>query len=218
MGSILDACAERERETHENKSNDVIPKNKLAIIGFTGKAKSGKDTAAEVFRELAGCDNCEVMSFAQPLKEIAMIFGFTREQCYNQDLKEVVDEFWGITPRKFLQLTGTEMFRNHFREDCWTKLFERRIINLKKEITGPKCVLVTDVRFPNEVDCIRRLGGSIFKIQRPSLSTSSNMYRHPSEIYIDELKADLIITNDYDNLDDYKLHCKEIFMEWVNKK
>ena len=188
----------------------------LAIIGFTGKAKSGKDTAAEVFRELAGYDNCEVMSFAQPLKEIAMIFGFTREQCYNQELKEVVDEFWGITPRKFLQLTGTEMFRNHFREDCWTKLFTRRIIDLQKKKTVPKFVLVTDVRFPNEVDCIRRLGGFIFKIQRPSLSTSSNMYKHPSEIYIDELQADLIITNDCENLDDYKSRCKNIFMEWID--
>ena len=38
------------------------------------------------------------------------IFGFTKEQVYG-DLKDVVDSEWGVTPRKVLQIMGTELFQ-----------------------------------------------------------------------------------------------------------
>lgn len=230
MSSIVDRIMEDEDRRWEEKCGamrdsriKLMQTLKLPrVIGFAGKAKSGKDTAASVLDKYVGSGNCATMAFADPLKQIAMIFGFTKEQCYDQSKKEIEDEFWGITPRKFLQITGTECFRNNFRTDCWTKLLEKRVLDIRKRMAGgemvPWLILVTDVRFPNEVDCIKSLGGIVVKVTRPTIDTSGNMYKHPSEVFIDELKADISIENTFDNVDDYKSHCKNIFMEWLKKE
>ena len=230
MGSVIDRILEDEEREHEirykaMKKARIEAMKKLdlpRVIGFTGKAKSGKDTAASVLVHEIGSGNCTTMAFADPLKQIAMIFGFTKEQCYDQSKKEIEDEFWGITPRKFLQITGTECFRNNFRTDCWTKLLEKRVLDIRKRMAEgemvPWLILVTDVRFPNEVDCIKSLGGIVVKVTRPTIDTSGNMYKHPSEVFIDELKADISIENTFDNVDDYKSHCKTMFMEWLKKE
>lgn len=227
MSSTIDEAIDNERNAGStcNNAKEFFQKdsmhyyvknnNKPLIIGFTGKAKSGKDTAAEVLKSLGGC-NVKSMAFADPLKEIGRIFGFSNSQMYDQEEKEKIDSFWGVTPRKFLQITGTECFRQQFREDCWTKLLERRVTkcdDFLKEgfLHAPWIILVTDVRFPNEVECIQRLGGTICKVERPSLNTSGEMYKHPSEIFIDELHADILIRNTFDNVNEYKAHCVAVF-------
>lgn len=230
MGSIIDNLMEEEERKWDEQHKamvtariEAMKKMKLPrVIGFTGKAKSGKDTAAAVLSSYIGSGNCTTIAFADPLKQIAMIFGFTKDQCYDQTKKEIEDEFWNITPRKFLQIIGTECFRNNFRTDCWTKLLEKRVLDIKTRMEQgelvPWLILVTDVRFPNEVECIKQLGGVVVKVTRPSIDTSGTMYKHPSEIFIDELDADISIENTFDNVDDYKSHCKNMFMEWLKKE
>jgi len=50
-------------------------------------------------------------SFADPIKYgCKEMFGFSDEQCWG-NLKEIVDERYGVTPREILQVMGTEMLR-----------------------------------------------------------------------------------------------------------
>ena len=97
------------------------------IIGLTGHAKSGKDTLAGALWTYAalgkqfkgGRTEWHKLAFADGIRKIGKIFGFTEEQMTNQELKETfVHPVWNITPRVFMQRVGSEMFRNHLDKDC----------------------------------------------------------------------------------------------------
>lgn len=193
-------------------------KNFPLILGLTGHAKSGKDTAAYDLIEFLSSDriNVKKIAFADPIRKIGTIFGFTPQQMSDQNLKETFcnPNFPLVTPRKFMQLVGSEMFRNHLDKDCWVKVAS---ITLGREIEEAKSfldrfadlypddgkiypnsvILISDVRFPNEAEMIRLLGGKIVKISRPSLATgTAGWMKHESEKYIDQIDADISIVND----------------------
>ena len=199
------------------------PKRTL-LIGVTGLAGTGKDTATvmltcmhhllknfdetgvnnnpspytSIDETLTIIRNTHVvpMSFADPLKEIACVVGFTREQVHNQSLKNKVDDFWGITPRKFLQMCGTEMFRKVWRDDVWVEIMRKRIHKYSNEFykdeTKVGAVIIPDVRFPNEVAMIQEEGGTVVRITREGISQMN----HDSENQISSLPVDLEIKND----------------------
>jgi len=102
-----------------------------------------------------------------------------------------------LTPREALQQLGTEWGRRMW-PDTWIAFGLRRARRLLEEerIAQPahaltfkpnyvieRCSLVaiSDIRFVNEVKAIRALGGEVWKVVRPSLDTSGNMYTHASE-------------------------------------
>src|SRR5437868_1800318 len=95
------------------------------LIGIVGRKGVGKDTAADFICREYGFMK---MAFAGPLKEICRIlFGFNDEQL-NGELKEIIDEGWGVSPRRALQFIGTDLFRKHIGgllningEDFWVR-------------------------------------------------------------------------------------------------
>ena len=216
----------------------TILRNPL-YIGFTGAAKAGKDTAADALAlHLKSLGyNVLRMSFAEPLKKIGEIFGFTKEQMTDQNLKEVVDDFWGITPRKFMQLVGTEMFRNNLCHDCWVKLLIKRAqmaIEQTPKYTGGsnptinealRCrgnedvlwvpdaiILISDVRFENEAEGIIKEGGFVVRIKRPSLIQSDESWRnHASEKMLAPIFIKDRIINDC-SLEEYRSKVIEKFV------
>lgn len=106
------------------------------LIGLVAPKQSGKDTIADY---LCMKYSFKKYNFADPLKEgIGKIFGFTNEQLYGDD-KEVIDPFWGVSPREVLQKVGTELFQyelprvmDEFKDmgrTFWVKCFERWYIN-----------------------------------------------------------------------------------------
>lgn len=176
------------------------------IIGITGRKYNGKDTLGDVFiKELL----FEKLSFANNLKKaVKDIFDFTDEQIYGNK-KEDVDEFWKISPRQVMQFIGTDLFRNQMKkilpndnEDIWVKCVEKQILNDKH-----KHFVITDVRFQNEVDMIKKYGGIIIKIIRPSIIDIST---HASEQNIDNIIADYDIINN-GSVDDLKKHVFTLF-------
>lgn len=142
------------------------------IIGFTGYARSGKDTAAGFLQEMG----FTLFHFADPLKEAARaIFSFNERQLYG-DLKETVDPYWGFSPREALQRFGTDAMRNNFDQGIWVKALLRRI----KAHSGP--VTIADVRFPNEAAAIELLGGLLVRVSRPGVLAVN---AHASETALD---------------------------------
>ena len=192
----------------------------ILIVGFTGRAKSGKSTAANALGTWLYHNYCipvNVKAFADPIREIGNIFGFTDHQMSFQDLKEKVDERWGISPRKFMQLVGSEMFRTHICPDAWVKhMFEIGIpewVNNVKErseynfdrVCADKSVyacMIGDVRFKNEAEAIQERGGIIVRINRPGVDSISNgVQNHVSEKEFDLIHADIVVTNDFPDVD-----------------
>lgn len=164
------------------------------IIGITGKKFSGKDTLGNYFVQNY---HYEQIAYADALKDaVKCIFDFDDEQLYGSK-KEEVDEFWGETPRHVLQFVGTDLFRNHTCElmphvgkNIWVQVVKRKIINKMKKNPNA-CFVITDARFPNEVDVVKQLGGTVIKLKRTNNSDDT----HESEVLIDSLPCDYEFEN-----------------------
>jgi hypothetical protein len=136
------------------------------IIGLVGFIGSGKGTVGDIL-ETQGFSKD---SFAKPLKDACSImFGWPRELLegdteVSRKWREEPDSFWSekfgysFTPRLALQLMGTEAGRNVFHQDVW-------VISLLNRAKG-KDVVVTDVRFKNEINYIQQNGGVIVRVRR----------------------------------------------------
>ena len=158
------------------------------IIGLGYKARSGKDTVAEYLVKNHGYFR---RAFADSLKEACKaIFHLSDEQVYG-DLKEVKDEFWGTTPRDILQRVGTEALRMGYHPDVW-------VMSLKRFILDSNCPnwVISDVRFPNEAEAIKELGGIVVRVDREKRDDISAGYKHPSEISMDQYEGwDRVLDN-----------------------
>jgi len=188
------------------------------IIGLSGYAKSGKDTVAEIIREIQP-DKWQIKKFSGKLKTIASIMlGIPEYLFENQDFKsEILGEEWWknygdfyhqTTVRDFLQLLGTDAIRNGLHSNAWVNA----LMADYKPTNEPKMVLdngvkvydidspdfkmpnwiITDCRFPNEAEAIKDRGGIIIRIDRPGVEPVN---AHPSEIALDNWDFDYKIAN-----------------------
>jgi hypothetical protein len=166
------------------------------IIGITGKMMSGKDTFADGIIEKY--PHVKKYSFAKPMKDILInIFGFSESEVYTSGGKETMNPFWDITPRKLLQILGTDMFRNVWRDDVWVKCAE---LYLEQH----RDVIIPDVRFDNEAQMIKRRGGFIVRI----ICDTKIQDEHLSEKGISFGLCDDTIYND-DTIEELKIKAKE---------
>ena len=138
------------------------------IIGICGLIGSGKGTVADVLVE----QGYKKVSFADKLKDgVAAIFGWDRTMLEgdtddSREWREQEDVFWTeetgrtITPRIVLQEFGTECMREGFHNGVWVSLLKKHVID------NPGYYVVPDVRFRNEQNMIRDLGGEIWQVKR----------------------------------------------------
>jgi dephospho-CoA kinase len=184
------------------------------IIGIIGKKGVGKDTLVDY---LISKYNIEKYSFADPLKKTLIeLFCLKEEQVYQQDLKEVIDSRWGITPREMMQIFGTEIIQkkiNEFFPTIKTKprlFWVQHFINTYQERikTNPNLIIIiSDVRFIHEVEAIKEIGGKLIRLTRPNKSDNDNQSfsQHSSETELDNYHMiDNFIINDGDIKDLYK--------------
>jgi hypothetical protein len=138
------------------------------IIGVAGFAGSGKGTVSDLLVDEYGFNK---LAFADPLKDAtAAIFGWPRhllegDTKESRDFRETPDPWWSerfgfkVLPRWALQKLGTEGAREVLSDSIWVNALEKRIGNIRK-------VVVTDVRFPNEVEKIKELHGFNIRVVR----------------------------------------------------
>ena len=94
-----------------------------------------------------------------------MIEGDTKE---SREWREQTDTWWAdklnipnFSPRLALQLVGTDSLRNHFNEGIWFMTLENRVRKNPEQH-----VVISDVRFPNEIEFIKNQGGILLKVNR----------------------------------------------------
>jgi hypothetical protein len=140
------------------------------IIGFVGFIGSGKDTAADYLVNFHGFRRD---SFANTLKDaVANVFGWDRtllegRTTQAREWREQVDPWWAerlgmphLTPRWVLQYWGTEVCRQGFHDDIWIASLENKMRKTTDNI------VISDVRFPNEIKAIHNAGGIVVRVKR----------------------------------------------------
>lgn len=144
----------------------------MHIIGIVGFIGSGKGTVGQY---LVKNHNFIETSFAGTLKDaVSAIFCWPRDllegdTTESREWREQIDPWWSkkmgrpVTPRWVLQYIGTDVMRMHFNTNIWIWSVEKQILDKQKS------VVITDVRFPNEVNLLRELGGKIIWVRRPDL-------------------------------------------------
>jgi len=143
----------------------------MAVIGLLGFIGAGKGTVSEYLVEN---HNYIQDSFASSLKDAcSVIFSWPRhllegDTDESRTWREQIDVWWAkelsipnFTPRLALQLVGTDSLRNHFHQDIWFLTTKNRIQN-----NPDQNVVISDVRFPNEINMIRELGGKLVQVKR----------------------------------------------------
>ena len=201
---------------------------KSIVIGLCGNAGTGKDSATEFLLHYPRSLRCTRFALADPIREIGKIFGFTMEQMTDRTLKEAMDDFWKVSPRYFMQRVGTEMFRKQWRDDVWIELAHRRILDLslpyEYEVGFPKgligcrrIIFISDIRFPNEAEFVKKIGGYVVKIQRDGFSkTGENL--HDSEKFIASIPQDVLIRNDCKNAHEWTWKFTTELMRFLTNK
>jgi hypothetical protein len=140
------------------------------IIGFVGLIGSGKDTAASFLVEKHGFKRD---SFASSVKDsLSAIFGWDRELLEgitdeSRNWRNRVDSWWAarlgiedLTPRLMMQHFATNVCRHHLHSDLWVASLENRLRQCSDNI------VITDVRFSNEIAAIHSAGGIVVRIKR----------------------------------------------------
>ena len=122
-----------------------------------------------------------------------------------------MSEEWGMTYREFLQKLGTEALRSNLHENVWinalfsdykaktvavgTSEFD---ITEKDELSN---WIITDTRFPNEMDAVKSKNGLVIKVERSlklrkGYDTPNETDLHPSETSLDNYTEwDYVIEN-----------------------
>ena len=107
-----------------------------------------------------------------------------------------------MTYREFLQKLGTEAMRDGLHTNVWVNaLFAdyRAIERIpEKRMSIMPNWIITDMRFPNEMDAVKDKGGVTIRVNRPvhSLSQENNAVQlHPSETALDNAEFDYVIEN-----------------------
>ena len=167
------------------------------IIGVTGIRGAGKDTLAGMLGELYGFRR---IAFADRLyQEVAEAFGVTVEFLQNRGLKEQLRPELGLahcqdpafvaaalkvclspvanSARAVLQVWGTE-YRRAVDDDYWLRAAQVQMLQT------PGHVVITDVRYRNEADLLRDMGGMLVRVVRPAIYAAwetDPRSQHPSE-------------------------------------
>jgi len=202
------------------------------IIGISGFQGAGKDTVADYLQNIHGFKRD---SFAATLKDaVAAVFGWDRELLEGRtresgEWRETVDVWWAnrlnmpdLTPRLVLQKWGTEVARRAWHDDTWIASLENKLNRAHNDI------VITDVRFPNEIAAVRNAGGIVIRVVRgpepdwyatalganagilPDQELLKQLNIHPSETAWIGTEFDAVIDNNADGLDPLFAQVKDL--------
>ena len=178
------------------------------LIGFAGKAGSGKDYAANRLSYLVQGKTLKHYKLADPIKQFCRLVFDWNEDHTDGDLKETASKL-GVTPRQAMQWLGTEWGRK-IDPDCWVNHCLRKIyrdMHCNQVVTvknssqrtfknlRTQVATITDIRFRNEAEALLSWGGYLIFLEGGGLQ--GQVANHASESSVESVKplSDIIIDN-----------------------
>ena len=166
----------------------VIKTNSDAGAGYGVLDVTRKDKDFVEYAEKELWPFVKVYHFADTLKALSVqLFNIPPRNVYGDDehKNKPLDYKWEDMPtetgktghmsaREFLQYFGTTIVRE-INNDAWV---EATVANLQYE--GSSVALIPDVRFPNEVEAIKKAGGVVVRMERDPFNDD-----HPCESALD---------------------------------
>lgn len=153
------------------------------IIGLYSPAPgSGKTTLARYL----SYENYVILPFAEPLKRMTRVLlmnlGYGPleiDELLTEDKERLLPQI-RTTTRHILQTLGTEFGRGCIHPDLWLFCWQARA---DRFLQAGASVICDDVRFHNEADLIRSMGGEIWHLSRPGVTSRTS---HASEGSLDD--------------------------------
>lgn len=223
--------------------NGKVKPQPVRLIGLHGGIGVGKDTFADIAKELLSNRGVWTVGYADPIKRIAQqLYGFSAHDLWGpSSARAAISPLYkdpSMIARFVLQKLGTEVCRA-IHPDTWLKAFEDTFKKLDGSArysreggvlyddddvvdknTYSNRVIVTDVRFKNELTHIKMLGGVLVKIIRPvevSAEQNSIPDHISNQVFPDEL-FDYVLPNN-GSLADYRYNIGGLLVDidWLVK-
>ena len=128
------------------------------IIGIMGKYGAGKDTVAGMICNYHPSLDFKITGFADGVRAAYTALTCEEIDDYSQEFKQRHNHF-GMTNRELLERIGEGM-RKLVGDDVWIK-------RLQSHIHDGGNYIITDVRYPNELEFLYRIGAKVFVVERP---------------------------------------------------
>jgi len=205
----------------------MLPNREIPIIGiYSPYAGAGKSTVANRLNTRFGFAR---LKMAGPLKDMLRQYLASQgvplttiEEMIEGKLKnEPSDLLAGKSARYAMQTIGTEWGRDCMGIDFWCNAAKTQIL---KATENGLSVVVDDVRFPNEAQMIRDIGGYMVRVRRPDMevAVTAPWYKtilskgHRSEGGLDKWSFDLEITNRYTDASEFAVNAANEIINLVH--
>ena len=153
-----------------------------AVVGLHGSFRHGKSFFAEyMLEEIERLGmTTRIASFAAPLKAIARELGWDGRK----------DE----GGRRILQILGTDIGRNLIDKDIWVKKWVEQV-EKDNSVFEADFIIADDMRFQNEVDAIKGLGGCTLRVVR--INPDGTEYREPGKEHLYGHESESVLQTDH---------------------
>ena len=190
------------------------------IVGVDKFAQDLKDFCANDFKDFANIINSMVESISGTISGFCSAhFSQDRERglvdALNKELQNfrIKPENWyeDKTPltRSILQIVGTEIFRNRVEDSYWVnRLYSRVVSNAEDDV-----IMITDTRFPNELDAFSKEYLVYNGIKAHSVLVERNtgvVDGHASENSLDGYECFNYVVDNNGTLDDLRAAAKNL--------
>lgn len=134
-------------------------------------------------------------------------------QCTKEEYKAELKVNWQTaykvvyTPRVLLQYIGTELFRNQILNNIWVNALMSKYLPIDDSMRASMgnvldysdCIypnwIITDTRFPNELQAIKDRGGISIRVSRGIATAKELETQHESETALDTATFNYLIDN-----------------------
>ena len=191
----------------------------IQYLDLCKKANKTNLSYSEYINSAGWITDWEIKKYAGKLKQMAsLLTGIPVEDFEDQEFKKsYLGAEWGtvksnplnavpvfadvsfnelMSVRELLQKLGTEAIRDGLHPNAWVNALMCEYKRPKMSEYNPSNWIITDVRFPNELEAIEDVKGLTLKVIRPVKKSKTTARLHPSETSLDKARFNYTIVND----------------------